>query len=323
MADGDPILIGYRQSGVAETRLDVSGSAWAAGLHVVCPNMPSVIGSSDRHPGVWGGSQSHNGVFGTSASGNGVLGGSERGSGVYGSSQQGPGVYGVGKSAGVFATILYPFSAKAAVHAKMPGGAGGIPALLAECEIPHQQNAAVFRGMVQITDRGLRIENGPITVANGQLSVSGPIYCESVITQRSPVASEASPDGQWESFGRAEMVQGRARVELDGIPPLVQDDDYHVFLTPEGDSNGLYVSSRSASRFEVREQQGGTNDLTFSYRVVAKRPDIQTPVEVAEVATTAPREDPAPQTPEETPKASPPLSGKPTSDAAPSPPTEW
>ena len=52
---------------------------------------------------------------------------------------------------------------------------------------------------------------------------------------------------------------------------VVHGDDYHVFLTPRGDSRGLYVSKQSATGFEVREQQGGTGSLPFSYRVVAKR----------------------------------------------------
>jgi hypothetical protein len=46
---------------------------------------------------------------------------------------------------------------------------------------------------------------------------------------------------------------------------------YHVFLTPNGDSKGLYVSRKTATSFEVREQGGGTSSVTFDYRIVAKR----------------------------------------------------
>jgi hypothetical protein len=55
---------------------------------------------------------------------------------------------------------------------------------------------------------------------------------------------------------------------------VVKTGAYHVFLTPCGDSNGLYVTRRSATGFEVREQKKGTSSLRFSYRVVAKRKDI-------------------------------------------------
>jgi hypothetical protein len=37
--------------------------------------------------------------------------------------------------------------------------------------------------------------------------------------------------------------------------------DYHVFLTPNGDSRGLYVVAKTATFFEVREQGGGTSDI--------------------------------------------------------------
>jgi hypothetical protein len=85
-----------------------------------------------------------------------------------------------------------------------------------------------------------------------------------------------SPESWFEDLGRAEIVDGRAEVELDNeFSAMVQTDDYHVFLTPEGDTQGLYVSARTPGRFEVREQQGGTSNLMFSYRVIARRSDIE------------------------------------------------
>ena len=75
-----------------------------------------------------------------------------------------------------------------------------------------------------------------------------------------------------------QLVNGRARVRLDpDFNALVQGDRYQVFLTPEGDCNGLYVSAKNANGFEVRELKGGTSTLAFSYRVVAKRRDIVGP----------------------------------------------
>jgi hypothetical protein len=85
-----------------------------------------------------------------------------------------------------------------------------------------------------------------------------------------------SPESWFEDMGRAEVVAGRARVELDNeFAAMVQTNDYHVFLTPEGDTQGLFVSTRTPVAFEVREQQGGTSNFTFSYRVVAKRSDVE------------------------------------------------
>jgi hypothetical protein len=47
--------------------------------------------------------------------------------------------------------------------------------------------------------------------------------------------------------------------------------DYHVFLTPNGDCRGLYVTQKSPSSFVVRELGGGHSTLSFDYRIVAKR----------------------------------------------------
>ncbi len=60
-------------------------------------------------------------------------------------------------------------------------------------------------------------------------------------------------------------------------PWLFSAIDYHIFLTPRGDSNGLYVSGLTSSGFEVREQKGGASSLDFDYRVVARRKDIPGP----------------------------------------------
>ncbi len=74
------------------------------------------------------------------------------------------------------------------------------------------------------------------------------------------------------------LANGTGTVQLDpDFAALVHTDSFHVFLTPKGDSMGLYVSSSTATGFTVREQQGGTNSLAFDYRVVAKRKDVAAP----------------------------------------------
>jgi hypothetical protein len=85
-----------------------------------------------------------------------------------------------------------------------------------------------------------------------------------------------SPECWFEDFGEAKLIDGEAKVRLDeGFASVVKLDMYHVFLTPHGDSNGLYVSHRSESQFEVREQRGGKSNVSFSYRIAAKRRDIE------------------------------------------------
>ena len=70
-------------------------------------------------------------------------------------------------------------------------------------------------------------------------------------------------------------MSGRAEISLDpDFASTVQTDQYHVFITEYDGSNGLYVAARSATGFEVRAGAGAV-DASFSYRVMAKRKDIQ------------------------------------------------
>jgi hypothetical protein len=57
----------------------------------------------------------------------------------------------------------------------------------------------------------------------------------------------------------------------------VNTGDYHVFLTEHDNNNGLYVTERNASGFVVRAKTSDTASGTFSYRVVARRSDIEAP----------------------------------------------
>src|SRR6266540_534737 len=86
---------------------------------------------------------------------------------------------------------------------------------------------------------------------------------------------QESPEPWFEDFGEAKLVGGKAEVKLDpDFAAVVHSDGYRVFLTAEGDSKGLYMAGKSSAGFEVRESQGGTSSLGFSYRAVAKRKDI-------------------------------------------------
>jgi hypothetical protein len=98
-----------------------------------------------------------------------------------------------------------------------------------------------------------------------------------------------SPEHWFEDFGSARLMRGRATVKLDAdFAKVVKLSDYRVFLTPEGDCQGLYVKSKRGKSFEVRELQGGANSITFSYRIVAKRKDIKAHTRFAKMDTRVP-----------------------------------
>jgi hypothetical protein len=102
-----------------------------------------------------------------------------------------------------------------------------------------------------------------------------------------------SPESWFEDFGEARLVRGQATVRIEPTFGALVRGPYHVFLTPYGESTGLFVSRRTGKSFVVREQGGGKSSLRFSYRIVARRRDIDAPrlarVKLPKVAR-APRE---------------------------------
>ncbi len=85
--------------------------------------------------------------------------------------------------------------------------------------------------------------------------------------------SVQSPENWMEDFGTGELKLGVAMVKIDPAfaETVSPDASYHVFITPNGDAEALYVINKTATGFEVRESKGGTSSLTFDYRIVAKR----------------------------------------------------
>lgn len=130
----------------------------------------------------------------------------------------------------------------------------------------------------------LRIRNGANAVVcdikeNGNLSCIGNssfLGTKSAVVmaqdeQRLMYAME-SPEVWFEDFGSAVLVNGVGKVTIDPLfAATVNLSEYHVFVTPLGDCKGLYVINKTASGFEVRELGGGTADIAFEYRIVAKR----------------------------------------------------
>ena len=74
-----------------------------------------------------------------------------------------------------------------------------------------------------------------------------------------------------EDVGSARLVNGQSTVVLDRTyaTSIDMSAPYHVFLTPNGDTRGLYVAAKTPGSFTVRETQGGHGTLSFDYRIVA------------------------------------------------------
>lgn len=75
-----------------------------------------------------------------------------------------------------------------------------------------------------------------------------------------------------EDLGEAQLVNGRAYIHLapDFAATIDRHTSYLVFITPQGESRGLYVTQKSSAGFAVRENGAGQATLAFDYRIVAK-----------------------------------------------------
>ena len=142
------------------------------------------------------------------------------------------------------------------------------------------------RGVGIVGETRARPPYGYAGVFVGPVWVQGDLICDGAKHAAVPhpdgslrlMYSVESPESWFEDFGTAKLIRGRAKVKIDRhFAALMRSGRYHVFLTAEGDCAGLYVTRKGSAGFEVREQRGGSSNVRFSYRVVARRKDISGP----------------------------------------------
>jgi trimeric autotransporter adhesin len=229
------------------------------------------------------------GVYGYSPTGTGVVGWSLlSGDGVDGYSGSGAGVYGYSNWAGVFgqgayASVLGESDNGVAVMANDFNGSGSIgTGVLATSS--SLSNATIFAN--NFGGYGaISFFAGDHAGANGcNVNNLGDLYCtgsKSAMValddgRRVALYAVESPENWFEDYGSGSLSGGSAAISLD--PAFAQTINagnagasYHVFLTPEGDCEGLYVANKTANGFEVRELRGGRSNVSFDYRIIAHR----------------------------------------------------
>ncbi len=86
-----------------------------------------------------------------------------------------------------------------------------------------------------------------------------------------------APEVLFEDYGTGQLVNGTANIRIDPIfSNNITVDASHplkVFIQLEGDCNGVYVTNKTAQGFVVKELQGGTSNVDFSWHIVANRKD--------------------------------------------------
>lgn len=84
-----------------------------------------------------------------------------------------------------------------------------------------------------------------------------------------------SPENLFEDYGSGQLVNGFAHITIDPVfAKNIAVDEKHplrVIIQPEGDCKGVYVTSKTASGFDVIELDGGKSDISFIYHIAANR----------------------------------------------------
>jgi hypothetical protein len=109
------------------------------------------------------------------------------------------------------------------------------------------------------TNQGCNIESAGTISCTGSKSAVVPVDNG---TRKVALYAIEGPENWFEDLGGGQLVNGAAIVHLEPVfgQTVNTDVDYRVFLTPNGDCKGLYVTNKAAASFEVRELGGGTSN---------------------------------------------------------------
>jgi hypothetical protein len=140
------------------------------------------------------------------------------------------------------------------------------------------ENLSSTSGSMVLETLGPNGGGGPVCIIDidANLScggtVSGAVKTDAGARWVSVYAMQAA-ENWFEDAGSGQLSEGSTHIALD--PTFAQtvntSADYHVFLTPKGDCEGIYVSNETPQGFEVHELRGGRSSIAFDYRIMAKR----------------------------------------------------
>ena len=89
-----------------------------------------------------------------------------------------------------------------------------------------------------------------------------------------------APEVLFEDYGNAQLTNGKAHIALDPVfaANIVVDAAHplRVFVQAEGDCNGVYVTAKSDTGFDVVELAHGASAAAFAWHAVASRADEAT-----------------------------------------------
>jgi len=86
-----------------------------------------------------------------------------------------------------------------------------------------------------------------------------------------------SPEVLLEDYGVGELVNGLAHIDIEKVfastIAVNEKHELRVFIQLEGDCKGVYVTNKTPNGFDVKELDGGTSNVKFSYHVIGNKKD--------------------------------------------------
>ncbi|UCE05244.1 MAG: hypothetical protein JSW07_16725, partial [bacterium] len=234
-------------------------------------NGRGVVGRSENDNGVigWTGHSDKNGVLGHSTDGYGVRGFSNgyHKAGVIGENYENEG-YGVHGLCSVNGIGVYGESNDVGpgVYGNSAYGKG----------VYGEGRTGVFGTGYHIGVRGSST-SGDAVFASGSFAATGTKSAEVKLKNGTPIRlfAEEATEVYFNDYGEGTLSSGRAHIELDPIfLQTVTVNEQHpmkVFVQLEDDCNGVYVTNKATTGFDVAELHGGTSNAQFTYRVICKR----------------------------------------------------
>ena len=246
---------GVGVSGSATTGIGVKGAAngtgstgvYGSGSYYGVQGISSNVGVYASGTGSGGTGIVASGNYGIYGQGNGYYG-------VHGESNSGNGVEGVSNSG----TALYAESS------------GANPTVWFNSnDIGNEVFVVAYLG-----NPGCVVDLLGFTCDVGSVSLIVPVDAGS---HRVALYAVQSAQNWFEDFGSGQLSGGSAVVHLESTfaQTVNTEVDYHVFLTPNDDCKGLYISHKSPASFEVHELGSGTSNVKFDYRIVALRKNYE------------------------------------------------
>ncbi|MEP6676596.1 MAG: hypothetical protein ABJA78_15650 [Ferruginibacter sp.] len=86
-----------------------------------------------------------------------------------------------------------------------------------------------------------------------------------------------TPEIYFQDYGAGKLINGRVHIDIDPLfeKNIVVNESHplRVFIQPEGDCKGVYITNKTAKGFDVVELNNGTSNINFQWTIICNRAD--------------------------------------------------